>query len=190
MSRRVLVVGGGIIGLAVAERVLRDDPSARVTVLEKESGWARHQTGRNSGVVHSGLYYPPGSAKARWCRTGASQLLAFAEAEGVDHAVTGKLVVATDPAELPRLEALRRRGVANGLAVRRSTVPRPSSTNRTSPPSRRSTSRRPASSTTRGPAPHWSGGSRAPEPTCGSARRFSRPTRAPTRWPSRPQQAQ
>ena len=119
MSWRVVVVGGGIVGLAVAERVLRDDPSARVTVLEKETGWARHQTGRNSGVVHSGLYYPPGSAKARWCRVGASQLLAFAEAEGVDHAVTGKLVVATDPAELPRLEALRQRGVANGLAVRR-----------------------------------------------------------------------
>ncbi len=122
VTRRVLVVGGGIVGLAVAERVLREDPAARVTVLEKETGWAQHQTGRNSGVVHSGLYYPPGSAKARWCRAGASQLLAFAEAEGVEHAVTGKLVVATDPAELPRLEALRRAG--RGERPRR-TAPRP-----------------------------------------------------------------
>ncbi|NHA69876.1 L-2-hydroxyglutarate oxidase [Phycicoccus flavus] len=119
MTRRVVVVGGGIVGLAVAERTLREDPSARVTVLEKEPGWARHQTGRNSGVVHSGLYYPPGSAKARWCRTGAEELLRFAADEGVPHARTGKLVVATEDAELPRLEALYERGRANGLAVRR-----------------------------------------------------------------------
>jgi L-2-hydroxyglutarate oxidase len=118
-GRRVTVVGGGIIGLAVAERVVREDPFARVTVLEKESGWARHQTGRNSGVIHSGLYYPPGSAKATWCRSGATALLDLARAEGVDHAVTGKLVVATEAGELDRLEALRRRGVANGLAVER-----------------------------------------------------------------------
>ncbi|MBM6400054.1 L-2-hydroxyglutarate oxidase [Phycicoccus sonneratiae] len=119
MSRRVVVVGGGIVGLAVAERILRDDPAARVTVLEKEIRWAAHQTGRNSGVVHSGLYYPPGSAKARWCRVGAEELLRFAEVEGVPHARTGKLVVATSPAELPGLAALHERGLANGLAVRR-----------------------------------------------------------------------
>jgi L-2-hydroxyglutarate oxidase len=118
-GRRVTVVGGGVVGLAVAERVVRDDRSARVTVLEKESTWAGHQTGRNSGVIHSGLYYPPGSAKARWCRSGASALLDLARVEGVPHAVTGKLVVATDPRELDRMEALRERGVANGLAVRR-----------------------------------------------------------------------
>ncbi len=70
-------------------------------MLERETGWARHQTGRNSGVVHSGLYYPPGSAKARWCRTGGAELLAFAREHGVAHAVTGKLVVATSPDELP-----------------------------------------------------------------------------------------
>ncbi|WP_404349942.1 L-2-hydroxyglutarate oxidase [Phycicoccus jejuensis] len=119
MSRRVVVVGGGIVGLAVAHRLVTDDPAARVTVLEKESGWARHQTGRNSGVVHSGLYYPPGSAKARWCRSGAAELLAFAREHGVAHAVTGKLVVATSPDELPRLAALHDRGLANGLAVSR-----------------------------------------------------------------------
>ena len=120
--RRVAVVGGGIIGLAVAERVLREDPSAQVTVLEKEHDWARHQTGRNSGVVHSGLYYPPGSLKARWCRAGADALLDLARAEGVPHRVTGKLVVATEESELGALGALHERGLANGLAVTRLTA--------------------------------------------------------------------
>ncbi|PKW26244.1 L-2-hydroxyglutarate oxidase [Phycicoccus duodecadis] len=119
MSRRIVVVGGGVVGLAVAERVTRDEPAAVVTVIEKEDGWARHQTGRNSGVVHSGIYYPPGSAKARWCRAGATALLRLAADEGVPHAVTGKLVVATREAELARLAALHERGLANGLAVRR-----------------------------------------------------------------------
>ena len=82
LGRRVVVVGGGIVGLAVAERVVRDEPSSRVTVLEKEHDWALHQTGRNSGVVHSGLYYPPGSLKARWC-AGARALLDLAREEGV-----------------------------------------------------------------------------------------------------------
>ncbi len=118
-GRRVVVIGGGILGLAVAERVVRDDPSARVTVLEKEHDWARHQTGRNSGVVHSGLYYPPDSLKARWCRAGAASMLALARDEGVPHRVTGKLVVATRADELDRLDALERRGLGNGLAVRR-----------------------------------------------------------------------
>ncbi len=118
-GRRVVVIGGGILGLAVAERVVRDDPSAQVTVLEKEHDWARHQTGRNSGVVHSGLYYPPDSLKARWCRAGAASMLALARDEGVPHRVTGKLVVATSADELDRLDALERRGLGNGLAVRR-----------------------------------------------------------------------
>jgi len=116
---RVVVIGGGILGLAVADRVLREDPSARVTVLEKEHDWARHQTGRNRGVVHSGLYYPPESRKARWCRAGAASMLAFAREEGVPHRLTGKLVVATSAGELDRLTALEQRGLANGLAVRR-----------------------------------------------------------------------
>ena len=121
VPRRVAVVGGGIVGLAVAERVLREDPAAQVTVLEKEHDWARHQTGRNSGVVHSGLYYAPGSLKARWCRDGRQALLDLARSEGVAHEVTGKLVVATEAAELERLEALHERGVANGLTIRRLT---------------------------------------------------------------------
>ena len=90
--------------------MLREDPSAQVTVLEKEHDWARHQTGRNSGVVHSGLYYPPDSRKARWCRAGAGSLLDLARAEGVPHRVTGKLVVATAAGELERLAALEQRG--------------------------------------------------------------------------------
>ena len=116
-GRRVVVLGGGILGLAVAERAVRTDPSARVTVLEKEQDWAMHQTGRNSGVLHSGLYYPPGSLKARWCRAGAASMLRLAREEGVPHRVTGKLVVATRPAELDRLLALEARGRDNGLSV-------------------------------------------------------------------------
>lgn len=118
-GRRVVVIGGGIVGLAVGERVLRDDPSAQVTVVEKEHDWARHQTGRNSGVVHSGLYYPPDSRKARWCRAGAASMLDLARDEGVPHRVTGKLVVATSEGELAGLSALERRGLDNGLAVTR-----------------------------------------------------------------------
>lgn len=119
--RRVVVVGGGIVGLAVAERVALD-PRTRVTVVEKEHDWARHQTGRNSGVVHSGLYYPPGSLKATWCRAGSASLLDLARAEGIPHEVTGKLVVATDDSELAGLAALHERGLANGLAVTRLTA--------------------------------------------------------------------
>ena len=122
-ARRVAVVGGGILGLAVAERVLREDPSARVVVLEKEHDWARHQTGHNSGVVHSGLYYPPGSLKAQWCRSGALALLDLARAEGVPHRITGKLVVATRESELGALSDLHERGLANGLAVTRLSAP-------------------------------------------------------------------
>jgi L-2-hydroxyglutarate oxidase len=118
-ARRVVVIGGGIVGLAVAERVLRDDPSAQVTVVEKEHDWARHQTGRNSGVVHSGLYYPPSSLKARWCRAGRTAMLDLAREEGIPHAITGKLVVATEPSELAGLNALQERGLANGLSVTR-----------------------------------------------------------------------
>lgn len=116
-SRTTVVVGGGILGLAVAERLVRENPWAGVTLLEKEGGWSRHQSGRNSGVIHSGLNYPPASAKAQWCRDGVGALLDLARTEGVPHRVTGKLVVAVEPAELPRLRALAERGRANGLRV-------------------------------------------------------------------------
>lgn len=112
-----MVVGGGIVGLAVAERLVRDQPGASVTVVEKEPTWAAHQTGRNSGVIHSGLYYAPGSAKARMCRAGARSMVEFARQEGIKHEVCGKLVVATGAAELPGLARLRERGLANGLEV-------------------------------------------------------------------------
>lgn len=116
---RYAVVGGGILGLAVADRLLTDRPGAHVTVLEKEQTWAAHQTGRNSGVIHSGLYYPPGSAKALMCRAGARSMVRFAQQEGIAHRVCGKLVVATRTDELARLDALYERGMAGGLAVRR-----------------------------------------------------------------------
>ncbi|MFF5039632.1 L-2-hydroxyglutarate oxidase [Streptomyces nigra] len=114
----VLVVGGGIVGLATAYAVTRAAPGTRVTVLEKEPGPARHQTGRNSGVIHSGVYYRPGSLKARYAVGGAAEMVKFCAEYGVGHAVTGKLIVATGREELPRLHALAQRGRENGIAVR------------------------------------------------------------------------
>ncbi|MEO6502008.1 MAG: L-2-hydroxyglutarate oxidase [Jatrophihabitantaceae bacterium] len=115
--RRYVVIGGGIVGLATARALNRAEPSARVTVLEKETGLARHQSGRNSGVLHSGVYYPAGSAKALMCRSGAAAMAAFAESHAIPVIRTGKLIVATDPAELPPLDRLYRQGLANGLNV-------------------------------------------------------------------------
>jgi L-2-hydroxyglutarate oxidase len=102
----VLVIGGGIVGLSTAYAITRAAPGTRVTVLEKEPGPARHQTGRNSGVIHSGIYYRPGSLKARYAVRGAAEMVKFCAEYGIPHAVTGKLIVATDRAELPRLHAL------------------------------------------------------------------------------------
>ncbi|MFF5666639.1 L-2-hydroxyglutarate oxidase [Streptomyces griseofuscus] len=114
----VLVVGGGIVGLSTAYAVGRAAPGTRVTVLEKEPGPARHQTGRNSGVIHSGIYYRPGSLKARYAVRGAAEMVKFCAEYGVEHAVTGKLIVATERAELPRLHSLVQRGRENGIPVR------------------------------------------------------------------------
>ncbi|WP_156727292.1 L-2-hydroxyglutarate oxidase [Streptomyces apocyni] len=114
----VLVVGGGIVGLSTAYALSRAVPGTRVTVLEKEAGPARHQTGRNSGVIHSGVYYRPGSLKADFAVRGAAELVKFCAEYGIPHAVTGKLIVATDRAELPRLHALVQRGRENGIPVR------------------------------------------------------------------------
>ncbi|HEY6422372.1 MAG TPA: L-2-hydroxyglutarate oxidase [Pseudonocardiaceae bacterium] len=112
---QVVVVGGGILGLAVA-RALRAE-GRDVTVCEKESGWARHQTGRNSGVIHSGLYYKPGGLKARLCVAGAASMAAFARERGLPVEVGGKLVVAVHEGELLALAELERRGLANGVPV-------------------------------------------------------------------------
>ncbi len=114
----VLVVGGGIVGLSTAYAITRAAPGTRVTVLEKEPGAARHQTGRNSGVIHSGIYYRPGSLKARYAVRGAAEMTKFCAEYGIPHAVTGKLIVATERAELPRLHALAQRGRENGIPVR------------------------------------------------------------------------
>ncbi|MFF7447788.1 MULTISPECIES: L-2-hydroxyglutarate oxidase [unclassified Streptomyces] len=114
----VLVVGGGIVGLSTAYAITRAVPGTRVTVLEKEDGPARHQTGRNSGVIHSGIYYRPGSLKARYAVEGAAEMVKFCAEYGIAHAVTGKLIVATERSELPRLHALVQRGRENGIPVR------------------------------------------------------------------------
>ncbi len=114
----VLVVGGGIVGLSTAYAIGRAAPGTRVTVLEKEAGPARHQTGRNSGVIHSGIYYRPGSLKARYAVRGAAEMVKFCAEYDIPHAVTGKLIVATEREELPRLHALAQRGRENGLTVR------------------------------------------------------------------------
>jgi L-2-hydroxyglutarate oxidase len=117
-AQRVVVIGGGILGLAVADRISVSRTGCQVTVVEKESRWAAHQTGRNSGVVHSGLYYKPGSYKATMCRRGAESMTRFAAEEGVAVDRCGKLVVATSPDEVAGLRALAERGRQNGLHVR------------------------------------------------------------------------
>lgn len=116
MRRRVVVIGGGILGLATAwELVSRGD---RVVVVEKETGWARHQTGHNSNVVHAGLYYAPGSFKARMSVAGNRSIVDFARAHGVPVSVCGKLVVATAAEQLPGLRELAARAEANGVPAR------------------------------------------------------------------------
>ena len=111
----VLVVGGGIVGLAVARRLQEREPSRSILVLEKEPGIARHQTGRNSGVIHSGIYYAPGSLRARNCRRGVELLVRFCEEHGVPYALSGKVIVAAGESERGRLEELLRRGETNGV---------------------------------------------------------------------------
>jgi (S)-2-hydroxyglutarate dehydrogenase len=106
------VVGGGIVGLAVAYRL--SQRNVAVTVVEKETGWAAHQTGHNSGVIHAGPYYRPGSLKATMCTAGNKSMVAFAQENGIRHDVCGKLIVATEAEQLPGLRTLYERGQANG----------------------------------------------------------------------------
>jgi L-2-hydroxyglutarate oxidase len=115
MKADVAIAGGGIVGLATAWRLLQARPGAKVVVLEKEAGVARHQTGHNSGVIHSGIYYKPGSHKALLCRRGYAQMTEFCSARSIPHEICGKLIVALTEAELPQLETLRQRAEANGL---------------------------------------------------------------------------
>ena len=111
----VVVVGGGIVGLAVAREITQRFPRTKLLVLEKESRVAQHQSGHNSGVIHSGVYYKPGSLKARLCVAGAAAMVDFCREHGIPHLVCGKVIVATRREELLRLEDLRSRGEANGL---------------------------------------------------------------------------
>jgi len=111
----VTIVGGGIVGLATALRLQQRRPALTIAILEKEPELATHQTGHNSGVLHAGLYYQPGSRKARLCREGKTEMEAFADAHDIPVDHCGKLVVAVDPSELARLDALRDRAVANGV---------------------------------------------------------------------------
>jgi (S)-2-hydroxyglutarate dehydrogenase len=115
MPRKIVIIGGGIVGLATAYRLAERFPALAITVLEKESAVGQHQTGHNSGVLHCGLYYKPGSVKARLAVEGIRQMVAFCQENAIPHEICGKLVVAADDSEVERLRALQVRGAANGL---------------------------------------------------------------------------
>ncbi|HTD65672.1 MAG TPA: L-2-hydroxyglutarate oxidase [Candidatus Limnocylindria bacterium] len=121
MTYDYAIIGGGIVGLATAMTLLQAPPDARVVVIEKEDDVARHQTGRNSGVIHSGIYYPPASLKARMARDGNLSMREFCEEHGLAHEICGKLIVATAERELPLLDNLLERGQRNGLNVEKLT---------------------------------------------------------------------
>jgi L-2-hydroxyglutarate oxidase len=115
MARKVAIVGGGIVGLATAHQLLQRFPSIQLLLLEKEAGPGRHQTGHNSGVLHCGLYYKPGSTKARLAVQGIRRMVEFCAQHDVPYELCGKIVVATEEEEIPRLHSLLERGIANGL---------------------------------------------------------------------------
>ena len=114
VSADVAVVGAGIVGLASGRALALRHPRLRIVVLDKEQSIGTHQTGRNSGVIHSGVYYTPGSLKARLCVEGAAALVAYCDEHGIPYQRCGKVIVAASDSELPRLEELHRRGAANG----------------------------------------------------------------------------
>ena len=111
----VVIVGGGIVGAATFFKLQTRFPAKRILLLEKEAALADHQTGHNSGVIHSGIYYKPGSKKAKTCVEGRRELVAFAKEHHIKHDVCGKIIVAMEAGELPRLEAIHARGTANGI---------------------------------------------------------------------------
>jgi len=115
MEYDIVVIGGGVVGMATALRLIEQRPSLKICVLEKEVKLAQHQTGNNSGVIHSGLYYKPNSLKALNCVRGYNMLLDFAQKENIPYELCGKVVIATRPDELPTLETIYERGLANGL---------------------------------------------------------------------------
>ncbi len=113
------IIGGGIVGLSTGMALGKRYPHAKILVLEKENRWAFHQTGNNSGVIHSGIYYKPGSLKARFCREGCRSMVEFCQEHGIDYEICGKVIVATTQEELPRLENLYQRGLENGIKIKR-----------------------------------------------------------------------
>ncbi|MUL38459.1 L-2-hydroxyglutarate oxidase [Gloeocapsopsis dulcis] len=112
-----VIIGGGIVGLATALAIGKRYPKAKIVVIEKETTIASHQTGNNSGVIHSGIYYKPGSFKAKFCRDGSRSMVEFCLEHNIAYEVCGKVIVATHPEELPRLENLYQRGSENGLPI-------------------------------------------------------------------------
>ncbi|WHZ05264.1 L-2-hydroxyglutarate oxidase [Neobacillus sp. YX16] len=112
-----MIVGGGIVGLSTGYALIKKHPRAKVLIVEKEPSLAAHQTGRNSGVIHSGIYYKPGSLKARFAREGGKKLIEYCEKNSIHYDICGKLIVATEETELVELEKLYKRGLENGLPV-------------------------------------------------------------------------
>ncbi|MCF6409942.1 L-2-hydroxyglutarate oxidase [Pseudalkalibacillus salsuginis] len=113
----VMIIGGGIVGLSTAYALTEHHPSLKIAVLEKENSWAKHQTGHNSGVIHSGIYYKPGSLKARFAKDGGRKLAAFCGQYGISYEQCGKVIVATDEKELDAMQNLYERGLKNGLDI-------------------------------------------------------------------------
>lgn len=113
------IVGGGIVGLSTGMALSRHFPNAKILVLEKEDSWAKHQTGHNSGVIHSGIYYKPDSYKAKFAREGNRSLVEFCQEHGIEHEICGKVIVATREEELPLLENLLQRGLDNELDIKK-----------------------------------------------------------------------
>ena len=116
------IIGGGIVGLSTAMALGQRYPEAKIILLEKENRFAPHQTGNNSGVIHSGIYYKPGSLKAKLCRDGCRSMVEFCQKHGIDYNVCGKVIVATEPEELPLLENLYQRGLENGIEIEKITA--------------------------------------------------------------------
>jgi L-2-hydroxyglutarate oxidase len=116
MSRfDITIIGGGIVGIATAYKIQKHHPNLKLLVVEKEEKLSAHQTGHNSGVIHSGLYYTPGSHKARNCMTGREEIVAFAKEYGIDHDVCGKVIAAVKEEELPYMDVILQNGIKNGL---------------------------------------------------------------------------
>jgi L-2-hydroxyglutarate oxidase len=116
MKYDFIIIGGGIVGLASSWRLIQNHPELKIAIIEKENSVAAHQTGHNSGVIHSGIYYKPGSLKAKNCIAGYQQMLEFCDTYGIPYDLCGKVIVATSESEIPELDKLYKRGLENGLA--------------------------------------------------------------------------